>query len=120
HAGAVPDARKNRLTNRNPPQETPKSPCTIPHEQDGSTWSRRKPGPGSPDHSLTHPKQTIGRRRGEHVRNEAHGGTWSGTGTRAVRARGTNQASNRHPEFLVAGSLLSAHGPGAAAPIAGP
>src|SRR5262249_40287159 len=29
-------------------------------------------------------------------------------------------ASHRHPEFPLAGSLLSAHGPGAAAPIAGP
>ena len=39
------------------------------------------------------------------------------TGTRIARE---NQASGRHPELLLAGSLLPAHGSGAAAPITGP
>src|SRR5262249_53915516 len=103
-----------------PAKKLQNAPRTIPHEQGGLTWRRRRRGPTHRGRTLTYPKQTIVRRRGKRVRTEAHAGPCGCTGTGVARNGGPIHASYRHLEFLLAGSLLSAHGPGAAAPIAGP
>src|SRR5262249_61515539 len=44
-AGAVPNARKNRLRGPSPAKKRQSVPLTIPHEQGESAWSRRRRGP---------------------------------------------------------------------------
>src|SRR5262249_22520921 len=84
-----------------------------------SAWSPRRQGPKRLDQVLIYPNGTIKRKRVENARTEAH---WRprGAGPGATRQGASIQASYRHPELLLARPLLSAHGPGAAAPIPGP
>src|SRR5262249_4636610 len=95
HAGAVPDARKNRLKVVSPAENRQIVPLTIPYEQGGSAWSPRWRGPTRKLPPWLPPtSNNVHRRRPAQRDATRHGG-------RHVQAISQQATDVTHEEFVM-------------------